>query len=115
MSKAEAWASRVAAWRASGQTSTAFCEGKDFTAGGLRHWAHLLRKREAQASRGQTVRIARVVRPRRAAARAAVASRVDMGEPVTIELGGARIAVGRGFDRATLAAVLEVLATGGCR
>jgi hypothetical protein len=36
-------------------------------------------------------------------------SKVEQDEPVTIELGGARIAVGRGFDRATLAAVVEVL------
>jgi hypothetical protein len=107
----------VAAWRASGQTSTAFCEGKAFTAGGLRHWAHVLRKRETQAVRASspTVRIARVLRPRRSPVSPPVVSRVETTEPVTIELGGARIAVGRGFDRATLAAVIEVLATGGRR
>ena len=40
----ERWAERVAAWRASGQTSREYCEGRDFTAGGLRHWAYRLRK-----------------------------------------------------------------------
>ena len=32
----ETWATRVAEWRASGQTSTDYAEGKGFSAGGLR-------------------------------------------------------------------------------
>src|SRR2546423_1253593 len=34
------WAERVAEWKAGGLTSAAYCEGKVFTAGGLRLWAH---------------------------------------------------------------------------
>jgi hypothetical protein len=41
-----------------------------------------------------------------------VVSTVETTDSVTIELGEARIAVGRGFDRATLAAVIEVLGAG---
>jgi hypothetical protein len=53
--------------------------------------------------------MARVLRTRRSPGAAPVPSTVEQVEPVTIEMGGARITVGRGFDRATLAAVVEVL------
>ena len=44
---AKIWARRVAEWRASGQTSTEFSAGREFSAGGLRHWACRLRKAAA--------------------------------------------------------------------
>lgn len=60
------------------------------------------------------VRLARVVRvespeeekPNRAGGAAGAVE-----GPLVIELGGARVAVRPGFDRATLAAILEVVAT----
>ena len=36
MEKSELWRERVVAWRASGLTSTAYCVGRGFSAGGLR-------------------------------------------------------------------------------
>jgi transposase len=101
MADQETWAKRVAEWKASGLSSPAFCQGKDFTPGGLRYMAHRLGV--GRSPRPQRPRIAKVVRVE--AARPAEPSPV----PVVVELGAARIEVRRGIDRATLAAVVEVL------
>lgn len=110
------WAERVAAWQGSGLTSEGFAAGRGFTGSGLRYWAHRLR-REAAAAHTPTrgVRLARVLRSAVPTVEAAPTTmvRADVApeeSPVVLELGGARIAVQRGFDRATLAAVLEVVA-----
>jgi transposase len=110
------WAKRVAEWRSSGLTSVQFCEGKPFTAGGLRHAAHQLREEQRNQPAKPRVRMARV---QRTPVRAVVPETVR-GAPVSatesalvVELGRARISVRPGFDRATLAAVLEVLVTPG--
>jgi hypothetical protein len=98
------WAQRVSEWKSSGLTSKAYCEGKPFTAGGLRHWAHRLRRGLQQDRAPQ--RIARVVRvPSQRSSR----EPWPAGETLVVELGAARVAVRPGFDRAMLAAVLEVL------
>jgi transposase len=60
MADHETWAKRVAEWKASGLSSPAFCEGKDFTPGGLRHMAHRLGV--GQRERPRLLRIAKVVR-----------------------------------------------------
>jgi len=100
---------RVAEWRASGQTSTAFSEGKPFTASGLRHWAHRLSKEPSPPRRLRMVRVER--RPQAAEGAAAIAD-----ASLVVELGPARVVVRPGFDRALLAAVLEVaLAAAGGR
>lgn len=90
---------RVAEWRASGLTSREFCEGKDFTAGGLRHWAHQLKRGGHAEAR---FRMAKVVRLPAAPAPTPAPNLV-------VEFGAARIVVRPGFDRATFAAVLEEL------
>ncbi len=105
MTKREEWVARVREWKASGETSAAFAEGKPYTGSGLRYWASRL-AREA-AGGGTRVRVARVVRvgrPRRAAA---------PDPSVVVEVGAARITVRPGFDEATLAAVLAALVAGG--
>jgi hypothetical protein len=92
-------------------SSPAFCAGKDFTPGGLRHAAHRL---SHGAGRRPRVRLARVVRGeavRRDVLRAAPDGRTDL----VVEVGRARVAVRRGFDRATLAAVLDLLGAGSGR
>lgn len=101
------WAERVAEWKSSGLTSTEYCEGKPFTAGGLRHWAYRLRKVEPRKPAALAVRIAKVVP--RAAPRAPV-HEPPAQEGLVIEVGAMRVAVRPGFDRATLAAVVDVLA-----
>src|SRR5690349_18424764 len=95
------WARRVAEWKASGLSSPAFCQGKDFTPGGLRYMAHRLGV--GRSSRPQQPRIAKVLRlesPRRAEQPSASAS------PLVVELGAARVVVRPGVDRGTLAIVV---------
>jgi hypothetical protein len=94
------WAERVAGWKASGQTASAFCKGKDFSASGLRYWISRLGKGEPEEEKPE-VRLARVVR------RARPGAAVEI--PILIEVGGARVGVRRGFDPEVLRAVLDVL------
>jgi hypothetical protein len=122
MADAREWASRVAAWRASGQTSTEFCEGREFTPGGLRHWAHRLgktrayRRRKPQVEVAGRVRLARVERIPAEERSASVYGADICTSSLTVELGSARVTVPTGFDQATLAAVLDVLSgRGGSR
>lgn len=120
MTNAAQWAKRVAEWRASGQTSMEYCSGKDFTAGGLRNAAHLLGKR-ARDGRKAGVQLARLVRASAVAAEVEPAQQAAMptsasATSLVIELGGARLLIGSGFERATLSSVLELLsARGGSR
>jgi hypothetical protein len=109
------WAARVAEWRASGLTAPAYCEGRDFTAGGLRHWAHVLKRRGVlkPPSVDQLRSAVRMVRVESTA----TAEPSPTMTTLTIELGAARLEVPAGFDASTLRTVLEVLAsvTGGGR
>lgn len=109
MADQETWAKRVSEWRSSGLTSTAYCEGKPFTAGGLRYWAHRL-SRGRQQDR-PAVRVARLVRVSELKAPSHdERSRAGAVADVVVEIGAARIAVRPGFDRTTLTAVLGILA-----
>lgn len=125
----ERWAERVAAWRASGLSSEEFSRGREFTAGGLRHWAYRL----GQSGRGgagaggskkarsgtSAPRLARVTL-RRAAASVPASTADGMGslaEPrtatgVTLDVGRVRITLAPGFDRETLVAVIAALGAG---
>jgi hypothetical protein len=95
MSARERWAERVAVWRASGRSATAFAAEHGLNAGTLRYYAKVLR-REAPT---RSVKLARVevVRAR------------DSESPIELELGGARVMVRRGFDRETLGELLDLL------
>jgi transposase len=55
------WAARVEAWRTSGETAPDFCQGKEFSPGGLRYWASRL-KRGVQGAPRKRVHGARVAR-----------------------------------------------------
>lgn len=112
------WSKRVSEWRASGESSAAFCKGKGFTAGGLRYWAHRLDEEQRSEPSPPSVRLARVLRASAPAERAMVerarrttspASAPASDGAVVIEVGEARVSVGPGFDRTTLASVLDVL------
>jgi len=135
----EVWAQRVAAWRASGLSSEAFSRGREFTAGGLRHWAYLLRRRgvrrtaitgaKPRAAKPARIRLARVALARSAARGAtdatplaggpATAAPTRMAAPassgVALEVGRVRLVLEPGFDRGTLASALAVLEAGGPR
>lgn len=124
------WAARVAEWKASGLTSTKYCEGRDFTPGGLRHWAYRLRMTVARTTapgrasspaprrayrqekgaktalvRQPTVQVLRVER----VAMVKAANRGPTAPLLRITLGAAKLAVPGGFDGATLRTVLDVL------
>ena len=114
MTTAETWAKRVEEWQASAQTSVAYCEGREFTAGGLRHWAHRFRVQAGKVSRAVTrppVKLARV-RAVRGYGSAETIERPAADSGVAVVIGRARIVVGRGFDPSTLATVLAVLLEG---
>lgn len=118
-SRAE-WAKRVEQWRRSGQTSEAFCAGKNFTPGGLRNAASLIDRADASPDRTTAVRVAKVTRIRRrqslGGAPTAPPAPAGGEAEVTVELGGARVAVRRGCDSSTLKTVLEALVqVGGAR
>ena len=110
MADAATWTERVAAWRASGRTTAEFCEDRDYAASTLRWWSSRLARMRAERRR-PTVRMARVLRASSSTAARPSAPASATGEcPIVIELGGARVSVREGFDPATLASVLEVLA-----
>jgi hypothetical protein len=94
------WERRVAEWDASGEASATFSRGKGYSASALRYWARRLEQEGRREHRvAETpVRIARVVR-----------EGDDGAGPIVVEVGAVRVSVGRGFDRAVLQEVLEVL------
>jgi len=103
------WVKRVGAWRASGQTAARFCEGRDFSVGSLRFWSSRLGRSSPETVQ-PAIRMARVVRRT-----TAVRARDAAGGSIVLELGGARVAIGAGFDRDALVAVLDVLESRGHR
>jgi len=123
MADQEMWAKRVSEWKGSGQTSGAYCKGKPFTPGGLRYWAHRLgHDGQASVADKPAVRIVRVLRgsstggPPKPSPETVSVARVAVPEPLVVEFGAMRVAVRPGFDRETLSAVLDVLASrGGAR
>lgn len=107
MTKAAEWADRVRRWRASGERSREFCEGKSYSARSLLWWSSYFRRNGFPAtSAGSSVSLARVVRR----ADALVAARAaNTGGGLVIELSGVSIRVDGGVERATLAMVVDVL------
>src|SRR5512141_26515 len=105
MADREMWAARAAEWKASGLSSPEFCAGKEFTAGGLRHWAYRLE--HGDPPRKPRVRLARVVRAQSGAK--AGQPGADRSAAGVVALGGARSRGRPGCDRGTVAALVEVL------
>lgn len=98
MASAAEWSKRVSAWRASGQSADEYAAGRGFAGATLRWWSSRLgRSTPGLVATSEVVRLARVVRS------APVAS------PIVVEVGGARVLVPLGADRATLAVVLAAL------
>ena len=103
---AATWARRVREWKTSGDTAAKFSEAGGFSEVGLRNWSYRL-KRAKDAPPSETVRMVRV---ERALGREKAAPRAeDQAVILSVEVGGARVAVTPGFDRATLAAIVDVL------
>ncbi len=101
------WARRVEQWRKSGKSARQFAEGRGFSAGGLRHWAHrlgtlgLAAQAQPKAARDARPRLLRVAR-----VQPTVGALVAEG-------GGVRLSIPSGADpallRATLAALVEAV------
>jgi transposase len=102
MTRASEWATRVAAWRASGKTAKEFCKGRDYTAARLLWWSSDLKRRSIAQAPGNPLALTRVMRRTETALQSIA---------VVVHLGGVRIDVPAGADRATVATVLEVLRT----
>ena len=108
MADPNTWAERVAAWHASGLSANAFARDKGYSASALYYWLRRLEEQPAPVKTSASSMLARVVRTPTPAATStpATSTRID---GIVIEFAGARIVVGAGFDRAVLAAVLDVL------
>jgi hypothetical protein len=102
MSNESEWPARVAAWRASGKSAPEFCADKDYSATTLYWWASRLKRDGAPKPRHKPMRLARVVRAAHAEARERA--------PLVLQIGPARLEIGRGADQATLSNVLAALA-----
>ena len=106
---AETWARRVEAWRASGKRAEDFSRYEDYAASTLRWWASKLKHEQPAAPE---VRLARVIRT--PAPTPVPAPTLSVTSPtaliaIDVTATGARIAVGRGADRETLAMVVHVI------
>jgi hypothetical protein len=100
MTRASEWATRVAAWRASGKTAKDFCKGRDYAASRLLWWSSDLNRRGGARAAGKAVVLTRVVR-KTESSRAQVAA--------VVHLGSIRVEIPAGADRATVSTVLEIL------
>jgi hypothetical protein len=95
------WSERVQEWKASGQTSKAFAEGREFKASTLVYWASCLKRGRIGAGGAQTrpgVRMALVV-PRS----------TGTDDTIVVAVGAARVVVRAGFDGALLRQVVKAL------
>lgn len=84
-----------------------FCEGKGFSVHSLRSWRSRQLEAERRAAPGKApIALARVqvASPHLPGAVGPIAA------GISVEVGGLRVRVDPGFDRATLAAVLDVIA-----
>lgn len=97
------WTERVQQWKQSGQSASAFAEGKEFKASTLVWWGRRLRRGEHEGAE-PSIPMARVVTRPRAVAPSAT---------LVIELHGARVMLQRGFDAELLTQVVRAL--GGAR
>lgn len=127
MANATIWAQRVAEWRASGLTAAKYAESRGVGLSALRYWTQRVGRGPIPAaaaavaaaapapSRANALvatRMARVVTGATADATVRLSDR-GRASGVVLEIRGIRISVAAGFDRTTLAEVVDVLGAGG--
>jgi transposase len=107
MADSAIWSERVAAWRRSGLSARAFAKDKGYSAGALYYW----QRRVAEGRPPDAgIAFARVVRTSARGEQAPGAAPAAGGAvPLVLEFEGARLIVRPGFDRSSLAAILEEL------
>jgi len=98
------WQKRVSEWRASGETAAVFAAHEGIKVGTLRWWSSRLRREVTAPTAPAPVPMVQLVRvPSRSSGTGVVVDLPDMR---------ARVMVDPGFDRNTLALVLELLGRG---
>lgn len=114
MTREQIWEPRVRAWRASGESVTEFCRGKEFTASAMRYWISRFGSQEAKSE--PPVRLARVVRasPAERPVDVAVKAERQVGTGLfVIELGGLRVHVPSDIEVSRLEGVLVAIGRAG--
>jgi hypothetical protein len=108
--KTTMWRSRVAGWRASGQTAAVYAADQGFTVSALRWWSSRFRREASRSVAMPTIRLARVERPSDGRPEAALPRDGRM----VIELGDvrARISIEGRVDREAFTTVVAVLREG---
>lgn len=101
VSTEQLWRERVRGWREAGGSAEAYAKGRGFSGSALRMWGGRLSPRGGTASPRIVALVPRGTAP-------ATTSTAAGGELI-IEVGGARIRVAAGFDRALLAEVIGAL------
>jgi len=112
MANRTSWEQRVAAWRASGLTAAEFCAQEGLERRALSRWSQRLLPDAPPAI--TPVRLARVLRTSAPLLGAAPVA-ADAEPALVIEVGGARVTVGRSADLAMLVTVLSMVGAGGGR
>jgi len=104
------WLERIEEWTRSGQSAAEFAEGKPYTSGTLT-WAASRLRNGVQGGRKQRARRPRAARETKIQMAEVVRrpSRAVATESLVLEIGGARVAVQRGFDRGLLRDVVSAL------
>ena len=98
---AKTWQKRVARWRSSGETAAVFGAREGVRANTLLWWSSKLKRDAATPARSASVPMVQLVR---------VPSRSrGLGVVVDLPEARARVMIEPGFDRETLAVVLEML------
>lgn len=102
MNDATTWSKRIADWRHSGKTAADYSAEHGLPPRALYDWsARLKRAAKAKAASRPRLPIAKVI---------TTLAEGPVGGEIVVELGGARVRIARGFDRATLGVVIAVLA-----
>jgi hypothetical protein len=96
------WVERIRAWRSSGQNAEQFATGKGYAASTLKWWSYRL---------GTAAKAPRFLQVVRSEQKAPAQRATDEG--LLVEVGLARVRVGRGFDATLLGEVVAAL--GGAR
>lgn len=103
VTKASEWAQRVAAWRASGETSKQFCKKRGYSASSLLWWSSELNRRGRLPSRDNPLALTRVIRK-------PGPERVRLCTSVHVHGDGVHVELSAGADIATLESVINVVA-----
>ena len=118
MAKAIEWREKIAEWRASGLSAAKFAESRGYSAHQVWNWAARFRKEDAACAAraaeaagpaqtvsvaGHSIPFARVLR----APKQEVSENAVPAGAMAVEVCGMRLVVPSGFDRETLAMVLD--------